>query len=96
MRDEEENVMPVKTCAELEKLTFAGFWLRERAKSASASTGLGKESCGEPRNGGSLAEDVDQAEWPAPNIRAFELTARKRKSRAPDVDGKMNVVSIKL
>ena len=38
MRDEEENVMPVKTCAELEKLTFAGFWLRERAKSASAST----------------------------------------------------------
>ena len=53
-------------------------------------------SCGEPRNGGSLAEDVDQAEWPAPNIRAFELTVRKRKSRAPDVDGKMNVVSIKL
>jgi hypothetical protein len=30
--------MPVKTCAELEKLTFAGFWLRERAKNASAST----------------------------------------------------------
>jgi hypothetical protein len=95
MRDEEENVMPVKTCVELEKLTFAGFWLRERAKSASASTGWGR-SCCEPRNGGSLAEDVDQAEWPAPNIRAFELTARERKSRASDVDGKMNVVSIKL
>ena len=36
--DEEGNVMPVKTCAELEKLTICGLWLRERAKSASAST----------------------------------------------------------
>jgi hypothetical protein len=32
MGDEKENVMPVKTCTELEKLTFAGFLAARKSK----------------------------------------------------------------
>ena len=87
--------MPVKTCAELEKLTFAGFGC-EKEQRALVRQLLGKKCCGEPRNGGSLAKDADQGWWLTQNIRAFELTARKQKSRASDIDGKINIVSIKL
>jgi hypothetical protein len=82
MEDEKENVMPVKTCTELEKLTFAGFWLRERAKSASASTAGGR-SCCEPRNGGSLDKnDADQAGGWHRNIRAFEMTGKEAEEQS--------------
>ena len=87
--------MPVKTCAELEKLTVCGLLAARKSKRALVRQLLEKKLL-RAKKRWFTGRRCRSSWWPAPNIRAFEVTARKRKSRALDVDGKMKVVCIKL
>jgi hypothetical protein len=77
---EEENVMPAKTCAELEKLTFAGLFGCEKEQRALVRQLLGERKLCEPRNGGSNWQKIGRSSWVAGTEHTLLLKSTAREA----------------